>query len=322
MRAWGAGAAILLGIAASAMAGPLDLKQVSAGAKWVGHVDVDAMRSSIFVQRAYEKAMGTVPGLGQRLGRVADNFGMDLSRDLHALTAYGTKIGKPEGVLIVDANVDQNLLLEKAAKAPDHKKSTYRSYELHSWTEEKGKKNEHKMVGTFYRPALMVFASGVDEIKAALDVLDGKSPSLAGKASPLTVAAPSGTMVLARAVGLADAKLPSKSPLASQLDTLSIAVGEQDAKLSAEAKAVTKSKETAEQLKAIVDGVRSMAEAQHASDADAAKVIKMFKVTAADKALKVEFSGPVDDVWAAAEKAADPIAEHIKKQTERRRSQK
>jgi len=322
MRAWGIGAAIALGVAATAMAGPLDLKQVSAGAKWVGHVDVDAMRSSIFVQRAYEKAIGSWPGTGRRLGSLADNLGMDLSRDLHGLTAYGMKIGRPEGVLIVDANVDQSLLLEKAAKAPDHKKSTYGSYELHSWTEAKGKKHEHAMVGTFYKPALMVFAPTVDEIKAALDVLDGKSPALAGKPSPMAAASPAGTMLLVRAIGLADAKLPTKSPLATQSETLSIAIGEQDARLSAEGKLVTKSKETAEKVKAIVDGARSMAELQHASDTDAAKVIKMFKVTMADKTVKVEFGGPVDDVWAVAEKAADQIAEHLKKRAERKGSPK
>lgn len=322
MRAWAVGAAIVLGLAAAATAGPLDLKQVSAGAKWVGHVDVDAMRSSIFMQRAYEKAMGTVPDAGRRLGSFAENFGVDLSRDLHALTAYGTKSDQPEGVLIVDANVDQNLLLERAAKAPDHKKSTYGSYELHAFTEAKGKKDERKMVGAFYKPTLMVFAASIDGIKAALDVLDGKSPSLAGKTSPLAAAPPAGTLVLVRAIGLADAGSPFKLPLATQLDTLSIAVAEQDARFSAEGKVVAKSKETAEQLRAIADGFRAAAEVQHAKDPDAAKVIKMFKVTTADKAVKIEFSGPVDDIWAAAEKAADQIAEHLKKRAQRKASAK
>jgi hypothetical protein len=237
---------------------------------------------------------------------------MDPTRDLHGLTAYGMKVGQLDGVFLVDANVDQKMLLEKADQAPDHKVTSHGAYQVHSWIDAQGKKHEHPMSGAFYKPNVIVFAQTVELVSAALDVLDGKSPALAGKPSPLAVAPPAGTLVLVRAIGLADAKLPWKSPLVTRSETFSITIGEQDAKVSAEGKLSTKSKETAEQVKSIVDGARAMAELAHGDDADAMKIIKMFKVTVADKTVKVEFSGPVDEVWVLAEKAAEAIAKHHK----------
>ena len=41
-------------LAAVGQAAPLDTKNVAADAKWVVHVDVDAVRDSLVVQKAFE----------------------------------------------------------------------------------------------------------------------------------------------------------------------------------------------------------------------------------------------------------------------------
>ena len=101
MRVLGVTTAILLGLSATATAGPLDLKQVSAEAKWIVHFDVDAMRESTLVQRVYDKCVDQWPAAEQRLREATDlveHLGLDLTRDLHGLTAYGTKVGDLDGV--------------------------------------------------------------------------------------------------------------------------------------------------------------------------------------------------------------------------------
>jgi len=50
-----------LGWTASARAEPLDPAQVSAEAKWLAHLDVDAMRASTVVQRAWKKGRARRP---------------------------------------------------------------------------------------------------------------------------------------------------------------------------------------------------------------------------------------------------------------------
>ncbi len=313
MRNWVVWAAAMFTMVGVANAEPLNLKQVPAEAKWVVHVDVDAMRESQVVQNAYYKVADLCGEAEKLLDKVRDFVAMDPRNDLHGITVGGTVIGKPELALIVHANVDQKMLLEKVAKAPDYKTETYGAYQVHTWTDAKGKRHEHPMAGTFYKPDVIVLAPTVDILKAVVDTMDGKSPSLAGQNSPLSAPLPAGTLVVARAVGLADAELPMKSPLVTQSDTFSLVIGESSGQSFAEAALVMKTAEDAQRVKAIVDGGRAMAQLQHGDDAEAMKLLDKVKVTLADKTLKVEFRAPVDELWAQIEKAGQRIVEHHKK---------
>ena len=57
MKTFAIAMSAVLGLATIGRAEPLDLKQVAAEAKWVMHVDVDALRASIVVQKAYQKCL-------------------------------------------------------------------------------------------------------------------------------------------------------------------------------------------------------------------------------------------------------------------------
>ena len=66
--------------------------------------------------------------------------GLEQGTNLHGMTAYGGRIGPHSGVVIMNANWNKQILVEKAEKAPDHKKMEYGKYEIHSWTMHKGTK--------------------------------------------------------------------------------------------------------------------------------------------------------------------------------------
>ena len=129
-----------LGFVAAARAEPLNLAQVPADAKWVGHVDVDAVWASTVVKKAWKKGLELRKDAQARLDKLRERIGMDITKDVHGLTAYGKEPGKETGVLIVHAKLDQKFLLDKAEKAPDHKVEKFESYDLHSWT---AKHHEH-----------------------------------------------------------------------------------------------------------------------------------------------------------------------------------
>jgi hypothetical protein len=116
-------------------------------------------------------------------------------------------------VVILRAQVDQPYLVEKVQGAPGYKSSTHDSYTLHTWIHNRGKRHEHQVTGCFHAPTELVFGRTEGEVSAALDVLDGKSPNLAGSDSSLAAEIPAGTSIVARVSGLADANLPTKSPL-------------------------------------------------------------------------------------------------------------
>ncbi len=182
-------------------------------------------------------------GAEQKFKEIRDKFGIDVSKDvckdLHGLTAYGKELGKHTGVLIVHANFDLKLAEATAAKAKDHKVEKFGSYDLHSWTETRhghartiwaaAYKNAAPGAGLYSEFNALVFASSVEELKTALAVLDGKAPAVGN--GPLSGKVRPGTMVLARATGLAEADLPCKSPIAKQIRSLRFSMGEDNGQL-------------------------------------------------------------------------------------------
>ena len=307
-------AAVLgFGLAGLLRAEPLDLKQVADDAKWVAHVDVDAMRASTVLQKAHEQMLKKHPEVEKHLAKVREIWKFNPCTDMHGATFYDTQIKKGSGIAIVHAKVDRRLMLEKAKQAPEHRAVNYGKYELHSWTHDKGSKHQRSMTGTFYKPDVLVFGNSVEAVTAALDVLDGTKPNIAGKDGPLAAKVPPGAMFVARAVGLSQADLPCKSPLAKQVDTLMVAAGENHGESFLVGKLTVKQPEIAQQMKAVADGFLAVAALTHGGDADAMKLIGALKVTAADKTLSVEWRAPAEAVWAHVQKMGEKMRQMEKK---------
>ncbi len=300
MRIVGIALAAVLGLAAIGRAEPLELKQVAADAKWLIHVNVDAMRASIVVQKAYHKCMEMHKDAQKHFNKVQETLGLDLKKDLHGITVYGKDLDKHHGVLIVHADVNQKLLLEKAQKAPDHKVAKYGSYEVHSWTHKHGKES-HTAYGVFFKPNVLVFAGCSSLIHGALDVLDGKSPGITDEKSPLAGRLPPGATLIVRASAIGS---QIKCPILKEADSLRVTLGENQGESFYRARLTMKSTEAADQLKAVVEGFKAMVGLTHGSDAAAMKLVNAIKVTTQDKAVRIAWSAPAEEVWMAIEKAA------------------
>jgi hypothetical protein len=318
MRIWVIAAAVVLGFAGFARADALDLKEVAGDAKWAAHLDVDAMRAASVVVKAHDLAMEKCPPAHLLLEAVKSRIGMDPRTDVRSVTIYGKQIGQPEHVLIIDANFNQTLLLEKAKSAPDHKVTTYGSYELHSWVQNKGKHHEHPVTGVFYKPTVLVIGPCVDQVKAALDVLDGKAANQSAAGAPLAGEVPAGAILVVRAVGIDSAKVPCHSPLIKQSESLRLALGENQGESFLSGCLQTKCPIVADQVKTVIEGGRALALLQHGYDEDSVKLINSMKVAVKDKAVTVEFRAPADDVWKQAVKVAKEIIQHHKAMQEHR----
>jgi hypothetical protein len=299
--------AVVLGLATIGRAEPLDLKQVAAEAKWVMHVDVDAFRASTVVQKAYHKCLDMHKDAAKHMDMAAVIIGMDPRKDLHGVTVYGKDTDKKHGVMIVHADVNQKHLLAIVALAPDHKVAGYGSYELHSWTHKCPKTGSHTVVGAFYKPNIVVFAGCEEVLKAALDVLDGKSAGIAGSSSPLAGRTLPGTIFAARASAI-DPKI--HCPILKQAESFRVALGEDKGQSFYRARLVMKSTQTAEQMKAVVEGFRALVLLKHGSDDLAMKLIHGLKVGNEGAKFNLRWNASADDVWNAIEKAAKKWAEH------------
>ena len=294
---------VVLGLAAVVRAAPVDLQQIAADAKWAAHLDVAALMASDIPQKAKQRLLEKHPEAEKHLQMVCAVWNFDPRTDLQGITIYGTQMKRKTGVAVVHAKVDQNLLLDKVQQAPNHQATTYGKYELHTWDHGVGSRHERAMTGVFYKPDVMVFGASPDEVKAALDVLDGTKPNFTSKESGLSLSIPSGAILVAGAVGLSEVDLPCESPLARKAHALVLAIGVDQGDVFLVGQVVAKEAEVAQQVKTVLDGGLALAAISKSDDPEALKLIQAVNVTAYDKMVNVEWRAPVDDVWAGVHKA-------------------
>jgi hypothetical protein len=295
--------AIVLGCVSIGQAAPLDLKQVSADAKWAVHVDFDALHASGLFQKAWKQLTEKHPEAEVHLAMAKTMWNFDPRTDLHGVTIFGTQFKRDTGVALINAKVDQARLIEFAKNAPDHRTSNYGKYEIHSWLHAKGSRHERTFAGVMVKPEVILFGASAEEVMAALDVLDGKKPNAAEKTTTLVGSIPSGAIMVAGAIGLASVDLPFHCPVAKLADSFVLAVGENKNEVFVQGHLMVKDAATAQQIKTVADGVIALASLAHHDDAEILKLIGTVKVSSDDKAVNLDGRAPVDAVWSAAEKA-------------------
>lgn len=285
----------------SASAEPLDVAHVGADAAWVAHLDVDAVRASTVVQRAWEKMLAKDRGAEARLAMAKTLLGMDLAHDIHGMTFYGTQIGKHEGVALIFADMDAERLSALSAALPGREAAEHGECEIHSW-----KKHNKTMAAAFHSPSLLVIGSSVDAVRSALDVLNGEAAHLEGD-SPLAGNIPAGTTFLMRAEGLADAELHSRAPIAKQLESLRLASGEADGTSFMRARFRMMNRDAAELALQAVHGWQAQG-ALLCPDELGRTFIAALRPKLEDQTLTLLWSASADDVWQAMEQLEKTIS--------------
>ncbi len=322
LKSWTFGlvAAASLAFAAIAHAEPIQLQQISADAKWAAHLDVDALMASETIKGIRQKCLENCEQAENYLSMLAAVWRFDPTTDLHGITIYGTQFKPKTGVAIVHANVDQQMLLDKVAQAPCHEAAKYGDFELHSWTHAAGTKHERSMTGTFFKPNIMVFGATPDEVKAALDVLDGSKPSFDGSETGLSLMLPPGTIMTVGAIGLSDCDLPGKSPLAKKINAMVLAIGQEQSDICMAGQVVMKDASLGQEMKSVIDGGLAFAKIAKSNDPELLKLLDAFQVSVADKAVNVEWRAPAEEVFAGLHKAAAEAKKAHKEWQERMKS--
>jgi hypothetical protein len=292
--------------------GPFDAKEVSDNAKWAAHLDVDGLLASNLVKKAREQILKEHPQIEAQLAAIRNLFRFDPMADLRSITVYGTQLKKDTGVGIFHAKVDQKLLTDMVKANPGYEATTYGKFELHTWLKDGGPKHDH---AAFFKPDVIVFGASTDELKAALDVLDGTKPNVSAAYEKLASAIPSGTILFAGARDLAEANLHPESPLSKQVDSALLVAGENQGQVFVRAVLNVKDAEVAKKVKVVADGALALATLVKSDDADLMKLVAGVKVTATDKSVHLEGQAAVDLLW-------DMMQKHVaKKQGEQHNSQ-
>jgi hypothetical protein len=298
---FGLAAAFVLGLASLAQAGPIDLKDVSADVKWAAHLDVDGLVASSAFKKVREEIVKEHPEVESHLSMLRTMLHFDPLSDLHGITIYGTQLKKDTGVAIIRAKVDEKLLLEMVKNNPEHQVIAYGKYELHTWRKDTQKHDN----ATFFKPDVIVFGATLDELKAALDVLDGTKPNFAAQNESAAGLIPPGTIFVAGAKDLAEANLHPESSLAKQADSALLVAGEKEGQVFVRATLNVKDAEIAKQLKAVVDGgvaLLTLVKDETPDPVALKQLIDGVKTSLNDKTITVEGQASVDLLWSLVQK--------------------
>ncbi len=289
------GAIVCGSSARPAHAAPLAESDVASGAKWLVHVDIDAFHETKIGGQVHDRAQKN-ERLQKFLGRVNDDLGMDLEKDLHGATVYGTDFTRDTAVLIVYAHADKEKIMAKIRSKPDFAESkTNDGQDIYSWSEKLGGGGQtHTIWVAFPKSGMGVHAANVETLKAALAVIGGKGGL--SSSSPLLADVPKGAFLSGSAIGITEANLPVKSPMTKQIDEIHLAVGENDGDDFVSVKVDTTSADATKQLKSMVDSLTGIVSLQATEHPEIQQLMNGLKVEADGKALNAEFKIPADDL--------------------------
>jgi hypothetical protein len=242
---------------------------------------------------------------------VSQMIGMDPTKDLHGATFYGRELGKPAGVGIVHGKFDVRRLLSLAAGIPNHKSDRHGSTELHIWTI-KSNHGTHTVAVAFKGDEHLVAADSIDNLRAALDVLDGAAPSVSAE-GPMGGNIPPGTTLLMRVNGIAAAAQSGKCPVLKQTQSFRFVTGESEGQSFFRARAELTNPEVAAQLKELVEGGRAFGILSAGDDEQGKRLIEAVRVKAEGNSMTLLWTAPATEVWDAAEKLAKQIARKMAK---------
>jgi hypothetical protein len=293
--------AIVSGIALAAVgsvkAGPYDPKVVPADAKWVAHVDVDAVAKSAFWPMIQQR-IDANPEVQNGLAQVEQFAGMTIPQDIHSVTVVGSGFEDGDAVLLINAKANQEQLLSGLQMNPAFSSTSHGSHEIISW-EDKGKTN----YGSFFSADRIVFGQNKDMVAKLVDVLDGKAEAL--KADSV-MAQPTGPGVLAGVASdsIADlaAKKEKNNPVLKQFQSAWITLGQQGTDVVAKSLFAVGDPKKAEQFKTMAEGAKAlgmMAASQENADPGLKLIAPLLagaQATALGSNVQINWTAPVDQV--------------------------
>lgn len=248
---------LLSAVSSVAMAEPLDTKAVPATAKWVMHVDADALTDSA-AWKTIEPKLREDPKYVKGVGDIERIFQVNLQDDLHSVTLYGSSFRREDAVVIVQAKLDRERAAMLLSFNEGYSKEQAGSRTIHTWAEE-GRQN----FGAFTSNDRFVVALSSAKVAAALDVLENKGEVETLKSDALTPSKGSGTaglifFVAGDEIASLATENTAQSPLFKQLKTASFAVTTASEGLRVGGKLVAADVDTAKNIVSLADGARAL----------------------------------------------------------------
>jgi hypothetical protein len=169
-------AAALLAVGLTAAhAGGLSKSQVSAGAKWIAHYDMERFAAT---QLCASLLKDPVRGKAfrEQLAHYRLFLGVEPLQDIRHITLYGEDVSGSRGTALIAGALDPNLFVKRISANPQYKAVSSGKRTIHQWLD---KRSGAPLFACFHAPRLLVVTSDEASMTGALSVLDGRRKALA-----------------------------------------------------------------------------------------------------------------------------------------------
>lgn len=238
---------------ANLVAAPFDAKKVPEGAKWVLHVDMDALRTTE-IWKLIDGEIAKNAQADVKLGEIEQFTGIKFPEGLHDVTLFGLGFSEEHVVIVLGAGMDQGKLIGFLQLDPNFKSEKHGGKDVITWIDqEKGK----RMWGTFYDDKTAAISASPDAVKTFIDTRSGAKKGLSAE-SPLAAGARSGLIAYMAGKDLAQLKEAAQNPHVQEAELVSFAVEERGPDVALYASLTTKSAETANQVRMLAEGGKAL----------------------------------------------------------------
>jgi hypothetical protein len=289
------GLVAVMGVASLVRGVAFDAKRVPAEAKWLLHVDMDALKASKIWQMLAPK-LDANPGFNEAVQNVGMLTGFRFPQDLHDVTLFGQSFTEEAVVVLIHAEVDQAKVLTTLAMAEGYRSVKYGQHEVHAW-QDKGK----QLYGAFASAKVVAIGRSQENMEKAIDLVNGKGESIQAEGG-LAAGAKASVIVYVAGEGLAQLRQAqgAKTPLLNDAEMAWVSLGEQEDSVVLRGAVGAKTPQTAEQMRASVEGIKAMVSLAAANEnADpkakaAATAMQNLTAKVREKTLNVEWRVPID----------------------------
>ena len=294
-------------LASTAFAGPANKSAIPDSAKWVVHIDV----SSVTASGIAGGIMGLITGKDSPIpaDKVAKAVeGWKQVGNVHSVTLYGPGADETQAIALITSKFTE-AQIKNAAKIDAQSATTaHGNHVIYTFTGKSRSGKARDNYGCIFDGTTVVAGASLAQVKAALDVLDGKGKCLA-RTNPLSemltpskgsfgiVAAVDVNTMIAAAIKAnpAIANLPG-TVMVGKVQDLRLESGETGDNLYLTANASMLVEEDAQAVETMLNGLLAMGMFRFAQDKDTLKLLQSIQVDRKGKNVGVGVEIPVETI--------------------------
>lgn len=302
MKTW---TSLLLGLSlgAAALAGPLQPAHIAADARWLIHLDLEALQPTTVGQTLAREAIE--PKMSEAAAALKLHLGFDFDwRRIRSLTLYGWEYGGPErlrGVMLMDTDLDLVTAFDRALqKQAEWGHAQDGDLQLIEGGPQPLYCIKEDLYVALQPGAPAILGKARRTTLRARQVLIGGAPNLntaPGLANLANAGRGEFLLVAAEGFGAAAPDTPQARVL-KMADTLRFSLAETAGQLQAALNLGTRSAETAQQMLQVIQGMTALVALSQTDNADLQKLVNGLRASVNDRQLQLWLTLPAADVAA------------------------